>query len=121
MTEHNLFCYSEQYNDKNSIRQEPYRIFNKQVTKERYYDVLHLIRHDIFKDLTLELTVNSSWKSEWEKVTTEQWKRILQIPEAVGFKKGLEFITGTTIDVEDVEIDNKPKTVIEHRMRLLEE
>ena len=36
MTEYNLFCYAEEFNDENSFQQKRYRAFNKEITKEEY-------------------------------------------------------------------------------------
>ena len=98
MTEYNLFCYSENYNDENSFQQKRYRAFNKEVGEERYYEIKELIKNDILKDLKLELNENT-WKDEWKKVTPEQWSRILAIPEAD--KKVIEAIVGFEIDEEE--------------------
>ena len=107
MTEHNLFCYSEKYNDENSFQQKRYRAFNKEVGEERYYEILKEVK-DILKDLKLELKDNS-WSDEWKKVTQEQWKQLLAIPEAKDFN--FEYISGIKIDEEDtVEITVEGKT-----------
>ena len=96
MTEYNLFCWAEEYNDEDSFQQKRYRTFNTEVGEKRYFEILSEIR-EILKDLKLELNKNS-WSEEWKKVTQEQWNKILSIPEAdkdiiekiVGFKiKGL--------------------------------
>ena len=106
MTEYNIFCWAEEYNDKNSFQQKGYRAFNKEVGEERYSEILSEVRK-ILKDLKLELNENS-WSEEWKKVTTEQWEKILAIPEAdkkiieniIGFKIGTEtFKSGETIEI----------------------
>ncbi len=101
MTEYNLFCYSENYNDENSFQQKRYRAFNKEVGETRYYEILDKVR-EILKGLKLELDKNS-WSEEWKKVTKEQWKQLLEIPEAKDFKKGFEYISGVKIDLDEVE------------------
>ena len=104
MTEYNIFCQSDKYNDKNSFQQKRYRAFNKEVGKERYYKILNLIKYDILKDIKLELNENS-WEDEWKKVSSEQWKRILAIPEAD--KKVIEKIIGFELNEPEIEIDGK--------------
>jgi len=92
MTEYNIFCASETYNDDNSFQQPRYRAFNKKVGKERYNQISKLIKNDIFKDFTLD--TRRDWTEEWRRVTPEQWKRLSEIPEydadvvemVVGFK-----------------------------------
>ena len=106
MTEFNIFCQADEYNNKNSVQQKKYRAFNKEVGKERYDEILDLIVDDILKGFKLELKENS-WEDEWKKVTNEQWKRILAIPEAD--KKVIEKIIGfeLIIDEPEIEIDGK--------------
>ena len=101
MTEYNLFCYSENYNDENSFQQKRYRVFNKEVGETRYNEILNKVK-EILKDLKLELH-NNSWSEEWKKVTKEQWKQLLEIPEAKDFKKGFEYISEVKIDLEETE------------------
>ena len=108
MTEYNIFCYSEKYNDENYFQQKRYRAFNKEVGEKRYFEIASLIRNDILKDLKLELN-KESWKNEWKKVSTDQWKRILKIPEAD--KKVIEAIIGFELDLEEETIDIDGKKV----------
>jgi archaellum component FlaC len=98
MTEYNLFCYSENYNDENSFQQKRYRVFNKEVGKKRYNEIITKVK-EILKDLKLELDKNS-WSEGWKKVTQEQWKRLLEIPEAKDFKKGFEYISGVANNLQ---------------------
>jgi hypothetical protein len=79
MTEHNVFCWAEDEED--GFQQPRYRAFNKEVGEKRYYEILSLIKRDILEDLKLELNKNN-WEDEWKKVTNDQWKQILAIPEA---------------------------------------
>jgi deoxyhypusine synthase len=95
MTEYNTFCYSENYNDENLFQQPRYRVFNKEVGEERYKEIEEKI-NQILSGLKLELG-KSSWKEEWEKVTTEQWEQLMSLAEEVrgdDFKEGFEFISG---------------------------
>lgn len=100
MTEDNIFCGSEEYNDENSFQQKRYRAFNKEVGENRYLEIVRLIKNDILKDFKLELSKNS-WKDEWKKVTNEQWKRLSEIPE---FDIDVvELIIGFKPEIKDVE------------------
>ena len=91
MTEYNLFCYSEKCNDENSFQQKRYRIFNKEVSNERYEEVKKLVI-SILPQNKLQLS------EYWKTVTLAQWKQLLEIPEAKGFEKGFSFISGITIN-----------------------
>jgi len=105
MTEYNIFCYSKEYNDKNSFQQKRYRAFNKEVGEKRYNEILKEVRI-ILKDLKLNLKDNS-WSDEWKKVTKDQWKQLLAILEAKDFKEGFEYISGVKIDLEEEEFCSK--------------
>jgi len=96
MTEYNIFCWADDRN-KDGFQQKRYRVFNKEVGEDRYCEIKDLIKNDILKDLKLELNKNS-WEDEWKKVTNEQWKRILEIPEAD--KDIIEKIIGFELDLE---------------------
>ena len=108
MTEYNIFCYAEEYDNKDSFQQARYRAFNKEVGKERYNELVSLIKNDILKDCKLELNKNS-WEDEWKKITDKQLKRLQEIPEfdkevfegITGIKdEKLQDLTGKTIEVE---------------------
>lgn len=102
MTEYNIFCYSEKFNDENSFQQKRYRAFNKEVGKDRYYEIKSLV-NEILKDFKSDLK-NNYWKTEWLKVTKDQWKKLLSIPEAKDFKAGFEFIAGgIEINIDEAE------------------
>jgi hypothetical protein len=92
MTEFNLFCYSEKYNDDNSFQQPRFRVFNTQVTKNRYNELVTLIKNIIPNPRNLNLI------DFWKSITQSQWNQLLAIPEAVNFKEGFEFISGCTIE-----------------------
>ena len=102
MTEYNIFCYAEKYNDDDSFQQKRYRAFNKVVGGGRYREIVNLIKYDILKDLKLDLKDNK-WKDEWRKVTKEQWGRILEIPEAD--KEVIESIIGFKLELKDDAIE----------------
>jgi hypothetical protein len=82
MTEHNVFCWAEDEED--GFQQPRYRAFNKEVGRYRYSEILMKVSN-ILKDLILHLDNEAKWdkwKNEWKKVTYDQWKQILAIPEA---------------------------------------
>jgi hypothetical protein len=106
MTEYNIFCYSENYNDENSFQQPRYRAFNTEVGEEKYFELLQEIRQ-ILKDFKLELN-ESKWIEGWEKVSAEQWKQLMELAKQVrgdDFKEGFEFISGIKIELEDYAYD----------------
>lgn len=105
MTEYNLFCYSEKYNDNNSFQQKRYRVFNKQLTEKRYDEVFKLVKEI--------LPTNSKLKLDdfWKSVTQEQWKKLLAIPEAKDFKEGFEYISGQKIEDDKVKITVENKDI----------
>lgn len=98
MTEHNLFCYSESYDDENSFQQKRWRAFNKVVGEIRYREIVKLVREIMPEQGTLFLA------DYWKSITQEQWAKLLAIPEAKDFKKGFEYISGVKIDVEPSEV-----------------
>lgn len=91
MTEHNLFCYSKEYNDKDSFQQKRCRAFNKKVEKGRYSEIRKLVKEILPEQRKVSL------KDYWKSVTKEQWKKLLEIPEAKDFKEGFEYISGVKI------------------------
>jgi len=104
MTEFNLFCFSEKYNDENSFQQNRYRAFNRQLTKERYTIVVEEVRN------ILSVNKENSLDKFWKSVTDEQWKKLLAIPEASDFKDGFEYISGQKINLDMVEVIANGKT-----------
>lgn len=99
MTERNIFCYSEKYNDENSFQQKRYRAFNKEVGEERYLEIRNTV-NKILDWLKLELKDNSR-EDEWKKVTPEQRNKLLEIPEASDFIKWFEYISWVKIQLEE--------------------
>jgi hypothetical protein len=94
MTEYNLFCYSEKYNDEKSFQQKRYRTFNKEVGEKRYNEILKLV-NEIIPQKQLSFTESFS------SVTKTQWNKLLQIEEAKDFIKGFEYISGCKIEIEN--------------------
>ena len=105
MSEFNLFCYSKNYNDKNSFQQERHRAFNKSIGQDRYYELLKEVRSIIPNKSNLKLP------EFWKSITQGQWANLLAIKEAKDFKEGFEYISGQKItnscDGKEVEIDGK--------------
>lgn len=97
MTEYNLFCYAEKYNDENSFQQKSYRAFNKKVGKDRYDTILETVRGILGSP-------DQNLSDFWKQVTSDQWNELLAIPEAKDFKKGFEFISGVKLPTDKVEI-----------------
>lgn len=117
MAEYNLFCYSENYNDENSFQQKRHRAFNKEVGDKRYCEIRDLIS-TILKDFKLELNENY-WTNEWKKVTDNQWRQILAIPEAD--KSVIEAIIGFELklgDTQTINIEGKQYTIDEIKKAL---
>ena len=105
MTEYNIFCYSKNYNDENSFQQKRYRAFNKEVGEKRYYEIKSKVQ-SILGNKKIQLS------DFWKQVTQEQWKQLLDIPEARDFKEGFEYISGVKIELDDkVEIVCEGKSV----------
>jgi hypothetical protein len=112
MTEYNIFCCSENYNDKSSFQQPRYRVFNKEVGKERYKEIKEKI-NQILSGLKLELNKNS-WKKEWEKVTLEQWQQLMSLAKEVrgdDFKEGFEFISEAEIGQDNYAYDKNGNVI----------
>lgn len=111
MTEYNIFCYAEEYNNKDSFQQKQYRAFNKVVGLDRYYEIKNKIAK-ILNGLKLELKKNG-WSDEWKKVTSDQWEKLFAIPEAKDFKEGFEYISGVKINLKEKDED------VEEALKLL--
>jgi hypothetical protein len=112
MTEYNTFCYSENYDDENSFQQPKYRVFNKEVGEERYKEIKEKI-NQILSGFKLKLNENS-WSEEWEKVTPEQWQRLMSLAEEVrgdDFKEGFEFISGIEISPDNYAYDKNGNVI----------
>ncbi len=97
MTEYNLFCWSELFNDEHSFQQKRYRVFNQQVSKNRYDELVTIIRNIIPNNNNLKLS------DFWKSLTSEQIKGLQSIPEFDA--KGFEYITGLVLpkELSDVE------------------
>jgi hypothetical protein len=97
MSEYQLFCWSNNYGDSSSKHQKDYRVFNEQVTKERYVIALKEVQSIIPNPNKLQL------KEFWESLTNEQIIALCKIPEFD--EKGFEYITGRKVIKEKTEIE----------------
>lgn len=95
LTENNIFCYYKRNLDEYTVSQKSYRAFNQEVGLERYRDIKSQV-NKVLGDLASE-TSTCFWATRWEKVTNDQWRQLLIIPEAKDFKKGFEYIAGIKI------------------------
>ena len=93
MTEHNYFCWSEKYNDKDSFQQKRYRVFNVEVTEDEY-NKIEKIYHE------LEFDKNESYATRFQTAFKKMWDR-LKTEEKQGYFdiqnfnwEGFTFITG---------------------------
>ncbi len=115
MTEYNYFCWSEEYNDDKSFQQPRYRVFNKQVTKEEYFDIkriYHKLEFDSSESYKTRYT--PAFKKMWNKLTPEEQQEYLDIPFFSW--EGFTYITG--IRPEDVK-SNDIITVEGKRYKLM--
>jgi len=108
MTEYNIFCYSKQYNKKDSFQQNRYRAFNKEVGEKRYNEILRTVRNILGKpDLKLQ--------DFWKQVTQDQWNQLFEIPEARDFKVGFSFISGVNLaTLADVRVGLDRAMIMKH-------
>ena len=109
MSENMIFCLGDgRLEPKGEGYQKNYRIFNKDVSKDRYSEVLDLIRNTIFKGLKLPITkivkgelerqsYEDAWKEMWSEVTTKNKKKLQELQEF-----DAEIFTGITgIELSD--------------------
>ena len=93
MTEYNYFCWSEEYNDKDSFQQKRYRIFNVEVTKEEYKKsakIYHKLEFD--KDESYKTRYKTAFKNMWDKLKEKEKQEYFDIPHFDW--KGFTYITG---------------------------
>jgi hypothetical protein len=100
MSERQIFCWSEKYDDSFSKHQKDFRIFNKSVEKDfrifnksvdedTYYSRNSEIREIIQNNNDLKL------EDFWKSLTDEQISKLSKIPEFDA--KGFEYITGRKV------------------------
>jgi len=95
MSEYQIFCWSEKYNDSFSKHQKDFRIFNKPVDKTTYHQRIFEIQKIIPN--SQKWTLADFWKS----LTDEQISELSKIPEFDA--KGFEYITGRKVEKTEIE------------------
>jgi len=114
MTEYNLFCYSERYNDNDSFQQKRYRVFNKEVRGQTYYEIRDEVK-GILGNPALDLD------DFWKQVKQNQWQKLMELAREVrgdDFKEGFEFISGVKIGKPDIEIDGRKVEVFKDKIKV---
>ena len=112
MSEYMVFCSGDGKYERQGIGyQKNYHAFNKDVGESRYKEILKIVK-DILKDFKLDARVY--WPNEWKKVTTEQWKKLSEIPEFD--KEVVEKIIGFELDLNtedevDVVVEGNVKRI----------
>jgi hypothetical protein len=80
MTEYNIFCYSEKFNDKNSFQQNRYRVFNTQITKEEYDKIsIPKIKLEFDKNESYETRYQTAFKKAWNLLNQEEKNKFLNL------------------------------------------
>jgi len=108
MTEHNYFCWSEKYNDKDSFQKKRYRVFNVEVREEEYKKIkkiYHGLEFD--ENESYETRFQTAFKKMWDKLSDKERQEYFDIPH---FDKiGFEFIVGVKVDEPDDDIKTNHK------------
>ncbi len=93
MTEYNYFCWSKEYNDKDSFQQKRYRVFNVEVSKEEYDKIKKIYyKLDIDKSGNLKTRFQTAFKKMWEGLNKKGKQEYFNIPHFNW--EGFTFITG---------------------------
>lgn len=111
-----IFCLGEgQYEREGNGYHKLFRAWNKDVTKERYDEILKELRV-ILSDFKLD--AREDWTKEWARVRESQWKKIAAIPE---FDLELtKKITGlSSIPCENSEAKQKAQALEDEAEKLL--
>ena len=90
-----IFCYD--------IKCKEYYAFNKQVTEDRFYEIINLW-NNLKGDFKLELE-NNKWIDEWKKLPNSVWQELAKLPEwdinvvekIIGFKPNIEISKEMTV------------------------
>ena len=90
-----IFCYD--------IKCKEYYAFNKQVTEDRFYEIINLW-NNLKGDFKLELE-NNQWTDEWKKLPNSVWQELAKLPEwdinvvekITGFKPNIEISKEMTV------------------------
>ena len=81
MTKFNLFCYSDEYGDKDSFQQKSYRVFNTQITENEYIKIkIPKIKLFFDKDEEVASRYQTAFKKAWELLTKEKKQKFFDIP-----------------------------------------
>ena len=81
MTEYNLFCFSEKFNDENSFQQKRYRVFNKEITQEEYNKISVLeIKLEFDKSEVSSTRYQTAFKKAWNELSQDNKNKILDLP-----------------------------------------
>ena len=81
MTEYNLFCFAEDFNDENSFQQKRYRVFNKEITQEEYNKISVLeIKLEFDKSEVSSTRYQTAFKKAWSELPQEEKNKFLSLP-----------------------------------------
>ena len=81
MTEYNLFCYAEEFNDENSFQQKRYRVFNKEITKEEYDKIsIPKIKLEFDNNEWYTTRYQTAFKKAWNELSQDDKNKILDLP-----------------------------------------
>ena len=81
MTEYNLFCFAEDFNDENSFQQKRYRVFNKEITQEEYDKIsIPRIKLNFDKDELYFTRYQTAFKKAWNELSQDDKNKILDLP-----------------------------------------
>jgi hypothetical protein len=108
MTELNMFCWSEHYNDDLSFQQKRYRIFNNEYTRDAYFTIAAKIRQILQNPNKLQLT------DFWKTVTQDQIKQIAAIDGLEFDAYGFEYITNIKVQKELTDVEKAIELLTAH-------
>jgi hypothetical protein len=101
MSEHQLFCFAEEYGSiyRDSMQQKSYRIFNIEVSKEEYMTMMPpSIKLWFNKNEPNATRYSTAFKNAWSLLNQEQKKKFTSLPH---FNKDIFLkITGVDVDLE---------------------
>ena len=81
MTEYNLFCYAEKYNDEDSFQQPRRRVFNKQITQEEYKKIeIPTCKLEFDSNENYKTRYKTAFKKMRTTLTPEQKQEYFDIP-----------------------------------------
>ena len=113
MTEYNLFCYAEEFNDENSFQQKRYRAFNKEITKEEYDKIsIPKIKLEFDNNEWYTTRYQTAFKKAWSELPQEEKNKFLNLPN---FDKDI-FFKITWVQIEDSLIGKEVSVEIEGKI-----